>query len=93
MKRLSAISRDKVLTPIEEGIRWVEYVIRYNGAPHLRPATLDLHWSQYLLLDVAVFIITAASVLMYIVIKLVQLICRKYVCIRFSRVERLKKYN
>ncbi|XP_047000920.1 UDP-glycosyltransferase UGT5-like [Schistocerca americana] len=55
-KQLSQLFRDRPRPPLEEAVYWVEYVIRHQGAPHLRSAALDLAWYQYLLLDVAAFV-------------------------------------
>ena len=41
---------------IEEAVYWIEYVLKYDGAPHLRPASLDLSWYQVYLLDVIGFV-------------------------------------
>ncbi|KAK7865224.1 hypothetical protein R5R35_003935 [Gryllus longicercus] len=61
-KRLSAIFHDRPRPPIEEAVYWTEYVIRHDGAHHLRSAALDVAWWQYLLLDV-VAVLTAAAAL------------------------------
>ncbi|XP_049762217.1 UDP-glucosyltransferase 2-like [Schistocerca cancellata] len=55
-KQLSRLFRDRPRPPLEEAVYWVEYVIRHQGAPHLRSAAMDLAWYQYLLLDVAAFV-------------------------------------
>ncbi|XP_047000814.1 UDP-glucosyltransferase 2-like [Schistocerca americana] len=60
-KQLSSLYRDRPRPPLEEAVYWVEYVLRHKGAPHLRSAVLDLAWYQYLLLDVAAFVVAAAS--------------------------------
>ena len=70
MKRMSDRSKDRVLSPLDQAIWWVEYVLRHNGATHLRPATLDLHWSQYLLLDVAMFVTTVLCITIFVVFKM-----------------------
>lgn len=51
-KELSVLFKDRPLSPLETAIYWIEYVIRHKGAHHLRSAAMDLHWFQYLLLDV-----------------------------------------
>jgi glucuronosyltransferase len=43
-------------------VYWTEYVIRHNGAPHLRSAVLDLAWYQYFLLDVIAVLALAFGV-------------------------------
>jgi glucuronosyltransferase len=72
MKKLSAISKDEPESSLDRAVWWAEYVIRHNGAKHLRSAALDLAWYQYLLLDVAafLFIIFAITVLVsYLILK------------------------
>jgi glucuronosyltransferase len=74
MMKISAISKDEPETLINRAVWWTEYVIRHNGAKHLRSAALDLAWYQYLLLDVVVFlfILAAISVLVsYLILKTV----------------------
>ena len=74
MKKMSAISKDEPQTSLNRAVWWTEYVIRHNGAKHLRSAALDLAWYQYLLLDVAafLFILAAITVLVsYLILKTV----------------------
>jgi glucuronosyltransferase len=56
MKRMSALSKDEPETSLNRAVWWAEYVLRHNGAKHLRSAALDLTWYQYFLLDVAAFL-------------------------------------
>jgi glucuronosyltransferase len=72
MKKLSAISKDEPQSSLNRAVWWAEYVIRHNGARHLRSAALDLAWYQYLLLDVMafLFILLAITVLVsYLILK------------------------
>jgi glucuronosyltransferase len=69
-KRLSRIYVDRPISAMDTAIFWTEYVIRHKGAPHLRPAILDLAWYQYLLLDVLAVIllfVIAVFLLVYII--------------------------
>ncbi|XP_046661719.1 UDP-glucosyltransferase 2-like [Homalodisca vitripennis] len=52
MRRLSKQFQDRPMTPLQTAVYWTEYVIRHQGAPHLRPASVNLPFYQYLLLDV-----------------------------------------
>lgn len=77
MQKFSAISKDVPDKALDRAIWWTEYVLRHNGARHLRSPLLDLSWYQYLLLDViaAYLIITVGgSYLIYIVIR--RIFCR-----------------
>lgn len=57
---------DRPQTPRKTLVYWVEYIIRHKGAPHLRVAAMDLEWYQYLLLDVAAFLIFCTVVTFYV---------------------------
>jgi len=62
MKKISALSKDEPERSLNRAVWWTEYVIRHNGAKHLRSAALDLAWYQYFLLDVAAFLILLAAI-------------------------------
>lgn len=44
------------MTPRESVVYWTEYVLRHNGAHHLKSEALNLTWYQYMLLDVLFFV-------------------------------------
>ncbi|XP_066253000.1 UDP-glucosyltransferase 2-like [Euwallacea similis] len=52
IKRNSALLRDREEHPLKTAVYWIEYVLRHNGAPHLRVVSLELSWYQYYLIDV-----------------------------------------
>lgn len=49
---------------------WVDYVIRHDGAPHLRSAASQLTWYQYLCLDV-LFCLLGVTLLVAVIVALV----------------------
>ncbi|XP_017784689.1 PREDICTED: UDP-glucuronosyltransferase 2B31 [Nicrophorus vespilloides] len=57
----SSLMSDQPLKPMKKAIFWIEHVLRTKGAPHLRPAGLDLPWYQYHLLDV-ITLLTVISI-------------------------------
>ncbi|KAK7788727.1 hypothetical protein R5R35_013368 [Gryllus longicercus] len=59
MHRLSAAYREHKARSLETALWWVEYVLRHEGAPHLRAASLRLAWYELLLLDVVVAVLLA----------------------------------
>lgn len=66
--------RDQPISPIDNAIFWVEYVIRHRGAPHFRSAALDLTWYQYHMIDVIAFVFavsTASLVAVYYALRTV----------------------
>ncbi|KAF2883590.1 hypothetical protein ILUMI_22585 [Ignelater luminosus] len=57
-KQLSKIYRDRPMNPSDTAAYWVEYVVRHDGARHLRTRGADLIWFEYYLVDVVlVFIV------------------------------------
>ncbi|XP_049956922.1 UDP-glucosyltransferase 2-like [Schistocerca serialis cubense] len=69
MKRFSAVLREHQERSLDNAVWWIEYVIRQNGAPHMRSAALDLSWWQLLLLDVIGFVVAMASIVVYVLFK------------------------
>jgi glucuronosyltransferase len=63
---MSALSKDEPQSPLNRAVWWAEYVLRHNGAKHLRSAALDLAWYQYLLLDVVAFLFLLVAITVYI---------------------------
>ncbi|XP_059480683.1 UDP-glucosyltransferase 2-like [Neocloeon triangulifer] len=51
-KELSKVVRDQPETPLERAVFWTEYVLRHDGAPHLRTAATNMSWCQVHLIDV-----------------------------------------
>nr|CAD7414596.1 unnamed protein product [Timema poppensis] len=56
-RQISQDFRDQPQTPMERAVFWTEYVLRHDGAAHMRSSALDLNWFQYFLLDVLAFVI------------------------------------
>ncbi|XP_046388695.1 UDP-glycosyltransferase UGT5-like [Ischnura elegans] len=52
MRKRSRILKDKFWDPVELGVYYIEYVIRHQGAPHLRPTASELSWFQLYHIDV-----------------------------------------
>ncbi|KAF5282447.1 hypothetical protein FQA39_LY17562 [Lamprigera yunnana] len=68
-KKLTELARDQPMTGLEKAIWWTEYVIRHNGAKHLRSPLKNIPDYQYYLIDVmAVFI--AVIFALYVILKL-----------------------
>lgn len=72
MKKMSVISKDEPDSPLNRAVWWAEYVIRHNGAKHLRSSALNLAWYQYILLDIATFFILLLAItalIIYLILK------------------------
>ena len=65
---LSEIFKANQNDPLDTAVWWIEYVIKFKGAPHLQSAAKDLPWFRYLLLDI-VFVIFGALYIVYDLLK------------------------
>lgn len=64
IKLKSEIFRTNQNSPLDEAIWWIEYVLKFNGAPHIQSAARDMSWFRYLSLDIA-FVIFGAIYIIY----------------------------
>ncbi len=72
MRQLSHIFQDRPMTPQQSVVYWTEYVIRHNGALHLRTAGADMPFYQYFLLDILAFVVAGATIVVFIIIYLIK---------------------
>jgi glucuronosyltransferase len=78
MSKVSSLMRDQMESPLDRAVYWIEYVIRHDGAPHLRTASHKLSFIQRNLFDVLMFVFTLTFFFLFLVFY----ICRYYI---FSR--------
>ncbi|XP_012257373.2 UDP-glucosyltransferase 2-like [Athalia rosae] len=80
IRHYSKLFKDRPLSPMQEAIYWVNFIIR-NGGNSLKPPVSHLYWFQYYMIDVILYltIITILSLLAIFVIfrKLIRLSCLK----------------
>ncbi|CAH0545936.1 unnamed protein product [Brassicogethes aeneus] len=75
VKSRQAILLDQPMTPMETAIYWIEHVIRYKGAEHLKSPVLRLMWYERDMLDVYFYIL-----LFFVGLCLVVKRCFRYLC-------------
>lgn len=68
IQKLSEIFRTNQNEPLETAIWWIEYVIKFKGAPHIQSHAKNLPWFRYLQLDI-VFMIFGSIYCIYDFIK------------------------
>ncbi|NXP37268.1 CGT galactosyltransferase, partial [Leiothrix lutea] len=56
-RRLSEIHRDQPGHPVNRTVYWINYILRHNGAQHLRAAVYSISLFQYFLLDIALVLL------------------------------------
>ncbi|XP_046639071.1 UDP-glycosyltransferase UGT5-like [Daphnia pulicaria] len=77
MNQVSALMRDQTDRPLDRAVYWIEYVIRHQGAPHLRSASRKLSLFQRCLIDVLLFTLFLLLSLLISVFLLCRLVRQK----------------
>lgn len=69
------------ISPLDKAIFWIEHVIKYKGADHLKPASLKLSSYQHQILDVITFLVIVTSLmtitLYYVISKLIKFLFKR----------------
>ncbi|ODM94715.1 UDP-glucuronosyltransferase 2A3 [Orchesella cincta] len=76
-KLASEIFRHQPQNPLERAVFWMDYVIKYKGAPHLRSSARDLSYIEYYLYDVQLIIISILGTIVLIVWKIISCILQR----------------
>ncbi|XP_061600286.1 2-hydroxyacylsphingosine 1-beta-galactosyltransferase [Cololabis saira] len=58
---LSSIHKDQPGHPVTRAVYWISYILRHNGASHLRSAVYNVSPFQYFLVDVILSIVAAVA--------------------------------
>lgn len=79
---------DRIVSPRETLVYWVEYVLRHKGSKHFRSAAKDLKWYQLHMLDVLAVVISAV----YLMFCAIRALCRRVFCRKSKKtIEKTKK--
>ncbi|XP_072138949.1 2-hydroxyacylsphingosine 1-beta-galactosyltransferase-like isoform X2 [Mobula birostris] len=62
---LSTLYRDQPLHPVNRTVYWLDYVLRHDGAAHLRPTLYEMSFYQYYMLDVVAIFTMCVILLCY----------------------------
>ncbi|XP_042273858.1 UDP-glucuronosyltransferase 2A2-like isoform X2 [Thunnus maccoyii] len=66
MQRFSRLHRDQPMKPLDRALFWIEFVMRHKGAAHLRTESYKLPWYSYHSVDVILFLVTIALLVLFI---------------------------
>ncbi|XP_076843508.1 LOW QUALITY PROTEIN: UDP glucuronosyltransferase 5 family, polypeptide G1 [Brachyhypopomus gauderio] len=77
MQKLSVLHRDRPLSSLDTAVFWIEYVLRHNGAPHLRSEGDKLPWYSYHCLDVLLLLLFLILAPVWAAVTLCRLLCCK----------------
>lgn len=76
MEQFVKLSTDRPMSGVEETIWWTEYVLRHNNTEHLKGPARNVSTYQFLLVDVIGGLLIVFSTIIYLVFKLIKIICR-----------------
>lgn len=83
--------KDREVKPIDTAIYWTEYIIRHNGAPHLKVGGVYFPWYKYYLIDVLGALIFIFLFILYISKKIIFIMKSKLLKITNLQNEKQKK--
>ncbi|XP_042322459.1 2-hydroxyacylsphingosine 1-beta-galactosyltransferase isoform X2 [Sceloporus undulatus] len=76
-QKLSEIHKDQPSHPVDRTVYWINYILRHNGAQHLRAAVYTVSLYQYFLLDIAIVILLGTALFCYILARIAKFICKQ----------------
>ncbi|XP_072480580.1 2-hydroxyacylsphingosine 1-beta-galactosyltransferase isoform X1 [Notamacropus eugenii] len=71
-QKLSEIHKDQPSHPVNRTVYWIDYILRHNGAHHLRAAVHHISFYQYFLLDIVFVLLLGAALLYFILARMVK---------------------
>ncbi|XP_017783682.1 PREDICTED: UDP-glucuronosyltransferase 2B33-like [Nicrophorus vespilloides] len=71
VKKRSALMKDRPMQPLDEAVYWVEYLLRNNGAKHLKNTAYFIPFYKYFFLDVAAIILAFTIIPIFLICKLI----------------------
>ncbi|KAM6986809.1 UDP glucuronosyltransferase 5 family, polypeptide D1 [Aplochiton taeniatus] len=86
MQRMSRLHRDQPITPMDNAVFWLEYVMRNQGAAHLRTQAYRMPWYSYYSVDVVLVLLAASTLFL-----LPPLVLCKRLCCRGSKKNKTKQ--
>ncbi|XP_069487170.1 2-hydroxyacylsphingosine 1-beta-galactosyltransferase isoform X2 [Ambystoma mexicanum] len=76
-QKLSEIHKDQPGHPTSRTVYWINYILRHNGAEHLRAALFDISFYQYFLLDIAIVVALGTLVICLVLSRIVKYVHQK----------------
>ncbi|XP_029436869.1 2-hydroxyacylsphingosine 1-beta-galactosyltransferase-like [Rhinatrema bivittatum] len=76
-QKLSEIHKDQPGHPVSRTIYWINYILRHNGAVHLRTVLHRISLYQYFLLDVTAALLLGTVLALYIFSRTVKFIIKR----------------
>ncbi|CAK1556340.1 unnamed protein product [Leptosia nina] len=71
MKKAKEVAKrfvDRPMNALDTAVFWLEYVIRHNGADHMKNPAIELNWFSYTMLDVYTFVLFVLMIVLYMIL-------------------------
>jgi glucuronosyltransferase len=78
MKNISKRYHDQPLPPLQLAKFWVEYVLRNDGADHMKSSALSLSFTEYHCLDLIGFLLVVVLAVLALLMFIIYRICCCY---------------
>lgn len=85
---MNKLFNDRPMSPKELVTYWTDYVINHKGAKHLRSPAINLSWYEYHQLDIILFVLSIATIVL--VLFLYATIVIKNNIIKFVNLKKVK---
>ena len=76
-QKLSEIHKDQPGHPVNRTVYWIDYILRHDGAHHLRAAVHQISFCQYFLLDIVFVLLLGAALFYFLLSWVTKFICRR----------------
>uniref|UniRef100_A0A8C5B015 UDP-glucuronosyltransferase n=1 Tax=Gadus morhua TaxID=8049 RepID=A0A8C5B015_GADMO len=84
MVNLMSVHQDHAVKPLDLAVFWTEFVVRHQGADHLRPAAHNLNWIQYHSLDTLCLLAAIVMTIAFLGLKCC-CFCGRKCCVRVAK--------
>lgn len=65
------------MKPIDRAVYWIEYVLRHDGAVHLKSRASTINFIEYFSMDVCFVIISMILISMFLLVKIITLVVKR----------------
>lgn len=76
--KASDLFRDVPIKPMELAMYWIEYVIKHDGAKHLKARSVNFGWFKYTMTDVAFIYIAIFATSFLLSVLIIKLCIQRY---------------
>lgn len=91
MLRKAEVLKDRPASPLETAVYWIEYVIRHDGAPHLRSTVQQLQWYEKYLIDVLAVLAAVLLLALYVLKSVIKYIFQKLFKKSSKKIKKVKE--